>query len=63
MLLGLFTLYVSILGNPRTCEKYGGFQCNNGNCISKLRVCDFYDNCGDNSDESTADGTFCGRCT
>ena len=63
MLLGLFSLYVSILGNPGTCEKYGRFQCNNGKCISKSNVCDSYDTCGDNSDESRADGAFCGRCT
>lgn len=27
------------------------FQCSNGRCIAKKRVCDFLDDCGDNSDE------------
>ena len=36
------------------------FQCNNGKCISKNRICNSRDNCGDNSDESKTDGAFCG---
>ena len=52
LLLGLFSLYVSISGNPGTCEKYGQFQCNNGKCFSKLRVCNFDNDCGDSSDKS-----------
>ena len=62
LLLGMFSLYVSILGRPGTCEKYDRFQCNNGKCISKLGICDFRDDCGDNSDESNTDGALCGRC-
>ena len=27
------------------------FQCSNGRCIAKKRVCDFLDDCGDSSDE------------
>ena len=57
----MFSLYVSILGRPGTCEKYGKFQCNNGKCISKFDICNVYDDCGDNSDESKTNGTFCGR--
>ena len=36
------------------------FQCNNGKCISKYNICDFDNDCGDNSDESRTDGAFCG---
>ena len=58
----MFILYVSNLGRPGTCEKYGKFQCNNGKCIAKYYICDGYNHCGDNSDESRADGAFCGIC-
>ena len=61
-MLGMFSLNVSILGRQGTCEKYGRFQCNNGRCINKYKVCDFINGCGDNSDESRTDGAFCGRC-
>ena len=29
------------------------FECNNTNCVSSSLVCDGYNNCGDNSDESS----------
>ena len=62
LLLGLSNIYLSILGKPGTCEKYGRFQCNNGKCIIKLYICNLYNDCGDNSDESKTDPAFCGRC-
>ena len=58
----MFSLNVSISGRQGTCEKYRKFQCNNGKCIYKDNVCDFINNCEDNSDESRTDGAFCGRC-
>ena len=62
LLLRLFSLFVSLPGKPGTCGKYGRFQCNNGKCIVKGMICDFRNDCGDNSDESKTDGAFCGRC-
>ena len=62
LLLRLHSLFVSLLGKSGTCEKYGRFQCNNGKCIYKENICDFRNDCGDNSDESRTDGAFCGRC-
>ena len=56
----MFSLNVSISGRQGTCEKYRNFQCNNGKCIYKDNVCDFINNCEDNSDESRTDGAFCG---
>lgn len=35
------------------------FQCKNAKCILKAYTCDFTDDCGDNSDESTTDGPTC----
>jgi hypothetical protein len=29
----------------------GEFQCRNGRCINKSRVCDYNNDCGDDSDE------------
>ncbi|XP_067041460.1 tolloid-like protein 1 [Acropora muricata] len=34
----------------RSCAPHR-FQCSNGRCIAKKRVCDFLDDCGDSSDE------------
>ena len=62
LLLLLFNLYLSILGKPGTCEKYLTFQCNNGKCIYKSYICNFRNDCGDNSDESSTDGPFCSKC-
>ena len=62
LLLHLFSLYVSLLGKGGTCEKYWKFQCNNGKCISREKICNLRNDCGDNSDESKIDGAFCGRC-
>ncbi len=32
------------------------FECNNGNCISQLLVCNDVNSCGDNSDETNCGG-------
>ena len=61
LLLGIISVCFLISGTPGTCEKFGLFQCNNGKCIKKYYICDFYDDCGDNSDESKKDGALCGR--
>ena len=61
-LLGMSNIYLSILGKPGTCEKYGRFHCKNGKCIEKFQICNFFNDCGDNSDESKTDTAFCGRC-
>ena len=62
LLLGLSNIYLSISGKSGACEKYDRFQCKNGKCISKYQICDFNNDCGDNSDESKTDPAFCGRC-
>ena len=63
LLLGIISVCFLISGKPGTCEKIGKFQCNNTKCINKNYICDFHDDCGDNSDESKSDGAFCGRWT
>ena len=35
----------------RKCDALTEFSCNNGKCIPKLWMCDFDDDCGDDSDE------------
>ena len=55
---GQFNSSLLILGKPGTCEKSGMFQCNNGKCVRKYRICNSYNDCGDNSDESRNDGPF-----
>ena len=57
----MIILCVSISGKPGTCEKIGGFQCNNGKCISKTYICNSRNDCGDKSDESMGGGAFCGK--
>ena len=36
------------------------FQCNNGIFIGNEQICNFKDDCGDNSDESRSYGVLCG---
>jgi hypothetical protein len=36
--------------NPETCEE-SKFQCQNGLCVERSKLCDFNDDCGDASDE------------
>ena len=60
MLSSQFSSSFLILGKPGTCEKYGQFQCTNGQCILKHFVCDSYYTCGDKSDESKTGGAVCG---
>ena len=60
LLYGQFNLSTFILGKPGTCQKIGKFQCNNGKCILKDSICNFNDECGDNSDELKTDEPFCG---
>ena len=43
----------------RSC-RFNEFQCNNGNCIKALDICDHKNDCGDNSDESRTHGILCG---
>ena len=33
------------------CRNGTEYKCDNGRCVNKDYVCDFYDDCGDNSDE------------
>ena len=60
LLSGQFNSSMFFLGKPGTCEKIGKFQCNNGRCIPGDHICNSYDDCGDNSDESKIGGAFCG---
>ena len=39
---------------------YDQSQCNNGKCIYDFQICDFKDDCRDNSDESRSYGALCG---
>ena len=43
--------FILHLENP--CRFYQ-FQCRNGKCIYNRNVCDFKNDCGDNSDETTS---------
>ncbi|XP_040066433.1 MAM and LDL-receptor class A domain-containing protein 2 isoform X1 [Ixodes scapularis] len=49
---------------PLNCSMFSRFRCANGNCVSRKRLCDFNDDCGDGSDESSSAGcgAFPGRC-
>ena len=62
LLFGMISLCVSISGKPGICEKIDQFQCSNGKCINKYKICNSRNDCGDKSDESLKDGAFCGRC-
>ena len=37
--------------NATQCQVNDGFHCTRGSCISKSRICDLTDDCGDHSDE------------
>jgi hypothetical protein len=39
---------------PDQCQTADGFHCSRGSCISKNRICDMTDDCGDHSDETSA---------
>ena len=39
---------------PNQCSLTTQFKCDNSNCVAKTSLCDFQDDCGDNSDESDA---------
>ena len=39
------------------CAAPDNFQCSNGRCIPAGLKCDYSDDCGDNSDESTGDSS------
>ncbi|XP_067126410.1 MAM and LDL-receptor class A domain-containing protein 1-like isoform X1 [Centruroides vittatus] len=45
----------------RYCEQNNFFLCDNKVCISKENVCDYTDNCGDNSDENKCE-MYVSRC-
>ena len=57
---GMINLSILFLAKNGTCEKYGMFQCDNGKCVLKTRICNSMDDRGDNSDESKTLGDFCG---
>ena len=59
LLLGIVSVCFQFSGKPGTCEKIGKFQCNNGKCINKYYMCDWKNNCRDNSDESMKGGAWC----
>lgn len=44
--------------NPSQCQTADRFLCSRGSCISKSRICDLTDDCGDHSDEKS---TLCSR--
>ncbi len=39
--------------NPNECQTDDRFHCSRGSCISKSRICDLTDDCGDHSDEKS----------
>ncbi|XP_077978870.1 MAM and LDL-receptor class A domain-containing protein 1-like [Glandiceps talaboti] len=48
-------VYIAPTPTPTPCDP--DFYCDNGVCVDMSKVCDFYDDCGDNSDEAV-----CGTC-
>ncbi|KAL3858895.1 hypothetical protein ACJMK2_009144 [Sinanodonta woodiana] len=48
---GTFRIVVGTIETGAVDECYGEFQCKNGRCIDKNKVCNGHDNCGDSSDE------------
>jgi len=39
--------------DPSQCQAADRYQCARGSCISKARICDMTDDCGDHSDETS----------
>ncbi|XP_041376902.1 low-density lipoprotein receptor-related protein 12-like [Gigantopelta aegis] len=48
---GSFDILATAIGYGE-CDN-GEFECTNGKCVADVVVCDSYNNCGDNSDETT----------
>ena len=43
--------YQFFFADNRECDSETEFACKNGHCIPKLWMCDFDNDCGDDSDE------------